>query len=209
MSDYTLEPLRHELVADYVRAHVEMTVLTYAHVMGPGFAANRRAELAEREASVHAEVDEAFAAAASGRLPFRQHVVARNARGGIVGVLAFGDGVETWEADHVGEAWTPPAVTWAVSHLYTAPGTFGTGLGQTLLDLAAPAGAGAYLWVFTENPRALAFYHRNGFVFDGLAGDSGEDWGSSPMARMVRPGEAPASLGALGPVQPCLRASGR
>lgn len=42
----------------------------------------------------------------------------------------------------------------------------GGGLGQALLDAALAPGA-ASLWVATKNPRAIAFYARNGFALDG------------------------------------------
>ena len=44
----------------------------------------------------------------------------------------------------------------------------GSGLGQGLLDAAIGA-APAYLWVADGNPRAEAFYRRNGFERDGAA----------------------------------------
>lgn len=42
----------------------------------------------------------------------------------------------------------------------------GSGAGQALLD-AALGGRPAYLWVAADNPRAQAFYRRNGFSQDG------------------------------------------
>lgn len=41
-------------------------------------------------------------------------------------------------------------------------------MGQALLD-AAIGDAGAFLWVAADNPRAHAFYRRNGFAADGEA----------------------------------------
>ncbi len=40
---------------------------------------------------------------------------------------------------------------------------YGTGLGQKLLDQAV-GDRGCFLWVARDNPRAIAFYLRNGFV---------------------------------------------
>lgn len=187
---YAIAPLTHDQVGAYVRQHVELTILTYAHVMGPEFAVGRRAELDERVAAVHADVDALVAAERAGVPPRRRHLVARNERGGIVGVGSAGEGVEAWEAGHVGAAWFPPASTFALSHLYTVPGVHGSGLGQRLLDALLPGGRPAYLWVFLENPRAVRFYERNGFGFDGLRCDSGEGWGARPLGRMVRPSAA-------------------
>jgi ribosomal protein S18 acetylase RimI-like enzyme len=45
---------------------------------------------------------------------------------------------------------------------------FGTGASQALLDAVVGAES-AQLWVAAENPRARAFYRRNGFVPDGEA----------------------------------------
>ncbi|WAB82609.1 GNAT family N-acetyltransferase [Microcella daejeonensis] len=50
--------------------------------------------------------------------------------------------------------------------LYTRASTHGSGLGQRLLD-AAIGGRPAFLGVLDRNPRATAFYERNGFRFDG------------------------------------------
>ncbi|HSN35012.1 MAG TPA: GNAT family N-acetyltransferase [Arthrobacter sp.] len=50
--------------------------------------------------------------------------------------------------------------------LYIAAEHYGTGAGQALLDATA-GHAPAMLWVATDNPRAMAFYRRNGFEFDG------------------------------------------
>jgi GNAT superfamily N-acetyltransferase len=50
--------------------------------------------------------------------------------------------------------------------LYTLADVHGSGIGQQLLD----AGIGAepaFLWSAADNPRAAAFYRRNGFVLDG------------------------------------------
>ena len=50
--------------------------------------------------------------------------------------------------------------------IYVLEGEYGTGTGQSLLDLAV-GDRPAYLWVATGNPRAQAFYRRNGFADDG------------------------------------------
>ncbi len=51
--------------------------------------------------------------------------------------------------------------------IYVSAAHYGTGVGQTLLDEALGDGP-AMLWVAKENPRATAFYLRNGFRFDGV-----------------------------------------
>jgi GNAT superfamily N-acetyltransferase len=51
--------------------------------------------------------------------------------------------------------------------LYVLDAFHGTGVGQALLD-AAIGDRHAYLWALDDNPRAHAFYRRNGFVPDGV-----------------------------------------
>lgn len=50
--------------------------------------------------------------------------------------------------------------------LYVVAEHYGTGVGQALLDTVLGRD-GAQLWVARDNPRARAFYRRNGFVPDG------------------------------------------
>lgn len=50
--------------------------------------------------------------------------------------------------------------------IYVLASQYGSGAGQLLLD-AAVGDAAAYLWIAEENPRACAFYRRNGFAPDG------------------------------------------
>lgn len=51
--------------------------------------------------------------------------------------------------------------------IYVAAAHHGGGAGQALID-AALGTRPAMLWVAKENPRAIAFYLRNGFAFDGV-----------------------------------------
>ncbi len=51
--------------------------------------------------------------------------------------------------------------------IYVLAAEHGTGVGQALLDETLGDGP-AMLWVAKENPRATAFYLRNGFRFDGV-----------------------------------------
>jgi ribosomal protein S18 acetylase RimI-like enzyme len=68
--------------------------------------------------------------------------------------------------------------------IYVLQDAHGTGIGQALLD-AALGGGPAMLWVAKENPRAIAFYRRNGFKLDGV---EQKDPGAPRItdARMVR-----------------------
>lgn len=51
--------------------------------------------------------------------------------------------------------------------IYVLAAHYGTGIGQALLDETLGDGP-AMLWVAKVNPRATAFYLRNGFCFDGV-----------------------------------------
>ena len=69
--------------------------------------------------------------------------------------------------------------------IYVLAGHYGSGAGQQLLD-AAVGNAGAYLWIAEENPRAFAFYRRNGFVPDGATAVHELAGTPVPILRMVR-----------------------
>lgn len=63
--------------------------------------------------------------------------------------------------------------------IYVLAAAHGTGAGQELLD-AVLGERPASLWVAADNPRARAFYRRNGFVADGAQSSFG------PMKETVR-----------------------
>ncbi len=71
-----------------------------------------------------------------------------------------------------------------VHMIYQLPSEHGSGSGQAMLD-AALGDRPAFLWVAEENPRAIAFYRRNGFEPDG-ARDVVEQWENLAEIRMVR-----------------------
>lgn len=172
--------------AAYAHAHVVMLEATYAHLVGPEFAALRWAELDERVAGLEADLATAEAAVAAGRKPPVRHLVARNGRGTIVGVGCVSTEVGAWEETFLADAWVPPAVTTNLAHLYLMPGVQGSGLAQRLLDVLLPQRAASYLWVMTDNARAVRFYERNGYVPDLGPLSSGPTWGRIPMMRMLR-----------------------
>ena len=69
--------------------------------------------------------------------------------------------------------------------IYVLAEHYGSGAGQALLD-AAIGRAAASLWVLEDNPRARAFYERNGFHADGSAKDD-DRWGEPVReVRLVR-----------------------
>jgi GNAT superfamily N-acetyltransferase len=51
--------------------------------------------------------------------------------------------------------------------LYTYAAVHGSGVGTALLNAVIDPATPAFLWVADPNPRAQAFYRRNGFVADG------------------------------------------
>ena len=69
--------------------------------------------------------------------------------------------------------------------IYVLASEYGSGAGQLLLDAAVGRG-GAYLWIAEENPRAFAFYRRNGFVPDGATAVHELAGTPVPILRMVR-----------------------
>lgn len=68
--------------------------------------------------------------------------------------------------------------------IYLLATEHGSGLGQALLD-AALGDRPASLWVLADNPRAIAFYRRNGFEPDGEERVD-ERFGSVREVRLVR-----------------------
>lgn len=173
----TISQLRPDEIAEYVRAHIIMQAATYAHLAHGDFPKllwrdfeHRVAELTNRCTDGHdGGVD----------------LVARSERGGIVGIAQTRHGVENWELGLFGDDWMRPAATRVLKSLFLMPGTQGTGLGRRLLEAALPDDEPTYLWVMTENIRAVRFYEHHGFVADGFEGISA-GWGDMRMQRMVR-----------------------
>lgn len=69
--------------------------------------------------------------------------------------------------------------------LYVLGRHHGSGVGQALLDAALHSRA-AYLWVAADNPRAQAFYRRNGFTPDGARDEHTLVGHPLPVLRYVR-----------------------
>jgi ribosomal protein S18 acetylase RimI-like enzyme len=96
-------------------------------------------------------------------------------RGGeVVGWASAGDGRDV-DAPRASE----------LEGIYVLADAHGSGAGQLLLD-AAVADAPAYLWVAEGNPRAEAFYRRNGFVRDGVTKHEAIGPDGLTAVRMVR-----------------------
>ena len=93
---------------------------------------------------------------------------------GLVGVAAAGDSED------------PRApVPLELRMIYTLERAYGSGAGQLLLEAVIGSQA-AFLWVLAENPRAQAFYVKNGFALDGATDLMDEAWHRLPVVRMVR-----------------------
>jgi L-amino acid N-acyltransferase YncA len=83
--------------------------------------------------------------------------------------VAIEEGGETvgWASASAGRGESPPRKL-ELDGLYILASQYGRGAGQLLLDTAI-ADAPAFLWVAEDNPRARAFYLRNGFAPDGAS----------------------------------------
>lgn len=129
--------------AGIAHVHVQAWRETYAHLVpADTLAALDEAARAERwERLIAAETPEAWVATDGGA---------------VIGWATTGHG-------HDEDAPRPLEL----EGIYVLASHHGSGAGQRLLD-AAVGGHPAYLWVADDNPRARAFYTRNGFVPDGL-----------------------------------------
>lgn len=78
----------------------------------------------------------------------------------------------------------PPVRERHLFFIYLLESEQGRGAGQALIDAVLSDGP-ASLWVLEGNPRARAFYERNGFVLDGARQATGFDTGGEEV-RMVR-----------------------
>lgn len=81
----------------------------------------------------------------------------------------------------------PPAEALEVRFLYLKRSFHGSGIGQQLLDAVLFAGEAAQLWVAEQNPRAQAFYRRNGFTPDGSRDERPHQGADLTAIRMLRP----------------------
>ncbi len=105
-------------------------------------------------------------------------------------------GVEVWVAEADGRV-----IGWAsagggrdaslptpreLQGIYVLREQYGSGAAQRLLD-AALGDSAAFLWVLADNPRAQAFYRRNGFAPDGTTKVATFGGEAALELRMVRP----------------------
>ena len=104
--------------------------------------------------------------------------IAADAAGRIIGCAGAGPALDD-DAD--------AKVPYELQMLYVLAQAYGTGLGQRLLE-AAIGGNAALLWVLEDNPRAQAFYRKQGFAPDGRREPLTGLWEGLHEIRMVRPG---------------------
>lgn len=88
---------------------------------------------------------------------------------GMSGVVATsGPRADAVQANQAGSDGADPDVAEIeLTSLYLLAAHHGSGAGRALLDAVVPPGIPAALWVADPNPRAQAFYGKNGFRADG------------------------------------------
>jgi|SRR3954469_5374103 GNAT superfamily N-acetyltransferase len=135
----------------------------YAHLLSGGFFRHRRASMPERVQRRRAFLDTG-----------EPRILALDADNEVVGYADAGPGRED-DAPEARELYS----------IYTLRRTYGTGLGAALVSAAVGSGP-AYLWVVENNPRALAFYLKQGFRPDGKRNTLPPEWEELPEFRLVR-----------------------
>lgn len=89
-----------------------------------------------------------------------------------------------WATSSIGHAAEAPRDL-ELNAIYIRASHYGSGAGQLLLD-AAIRSSPAFLWVAADNPRARAFYTRNGFTADGATDTYPLGGVPVPVERLVR-----------------------
>jgi GNAT superfamily N-acetyltransferase len=130
---------------DVARVHVQGWREAYADLVPESFYGE--AALLQRQAMWRSLLDKP--------LPIGRRVSVAEVNGQIVGFALAGDAQDN-----------EPACALQLFALYITRRHYGSGVGQALLD-AVLGTEPAQLWVAEDNPRARAFYRRNGFEPDG------------------------------------------
>ena len=99
--------------------------------------------------------------------------------GAVVGLATAGPG-------RANDTAGPPVRAREVWALYVLASEYGSGLAARLLEAVLPRDVPAELWVFEANPRARAFYVKQGFAPDGGRHVFGPELGGQAEIRMVR-----------------------
>lgn len=161
--DFTIRPATVEDVEEMAIMHLQSWRESYGQLMPPEFFAKQEAALPDRIERYR----ESIAAGHS-------RMLAHGPDGDLVGIGAAGSGSDEDKPCDM-----------ELFMLYTLERIHGRGVGQALVDALIGDGP-AYLRVLDDNPRAQAFYRRNGFVPDGKRQLCDPSWYSLPEHRMVR-----------------------
>ena len=155
---------------DFVSVHLQAWRESYAHVLGDEVFTRREADRA-------AAVDHRRARLAEQAMdPEIGNWVAHAGDGRLLGFASAGPARDT--------GIDVPLELWSI---YILAQAYGSGVGQGLLEHAV-GDKPAYVWVLEDNPRAQAFYRRNGFIPDGASKNLPQVWAGTGMLeiRMVR-----------------------
>jgi ribosomal protein S18 acetylase RimI-like enzyme len=163
--DYQLRQATPEDAEAVVLMHTLSHEESYPHLLSPAFFSARREAMQERVERRRKYLD----------VP-HPRIIALDADEQVVGLADAGPG-----RDEDGP------VPLELYSIYVLGRAQGRGLGAALLD-AAIGESPAYLWVLEDNPRAQAFYRRQGFLPDGKRRLLPPEWESVPEIRMVRAG---------------------
>lgn len=146
-----------------VRMHTQAHEECYAHVLTEEFFAARRESIASRAEQRRASLETSD-----------PRIIALDDTERVIGLADAG---AARDEDLSGEL--------ELYSIYVLKEAYGSGLGQALLD-AAIGHRAASLWVLEDNPRAQAFYRKNGFEPDGKVSTLPPNWESLPEIRMRR-----------------------
>ncbi|MDQ6753129.1 MAG: GNAT family N-acetyltransferase [Actinomycetota bacterium] len=162
----TVFPPRQATIVDapeIVRLHTDVHEEAYGALLPDEFFRMRGATLEQRIAQRRVSL-------AEGSLP----LLAQDGDGTLIGIAHAGPAQDEY---------APTALE--LYMIYALARVHGQGVGQALLD-AAIGRQPASLWVLEDNPRAHAFYARNGFAPDGRRELLPDAWANLPKIRMVR-----------------------
>ncbi|MEV8150765.1 GNAT family N-acetyltransferase [Arthrobacter sp. NPDC080073] len=161
--EFTLRPATVDDAEPLTRMHVAAWRESYGHLLPEEF-------FAFREATINARIERQREALAGSYKPMLAH----DADGALVGIASAG---KAPDEDSPCEL--------QLQVIYTLRHVHGLGVGQALVD-AVIGNSAAFLWVLEDNPRAQAFYRRNGFRADGTRQLLPPEWHELPEIRMVR-----------------------
>lgn len=161
--EFTLRRATVDDAETMVRMHIKSWRESYAGLLPEDF-------FAEREGAIAAHIERQRASIAGPVVPLLAH----DHDGELVGIAVAGPARDEDAPCRL-----------ELYMLYTLRRVYGTGVGQALVDSLLGLDP-AYLWVLEDNPRAQAFYRRNGFEPDGKRQLLPPVWYKLPEIRMVR-----------------------